>query len=582
MDGAAVGPSDDSSGAAERDDMAGDETAPAASDEAVAATSDAGAVAPTNAAPDMATDAGLVVERPLAPPSGCDVPYTSQIPRLSNEQYANTIRDLLGVTRLTAFDGATPASLLAADQRGTMNQALWGGYRKAAAAVARQVMGNTTQRAAFLGCEVIDAACLHDAISAFGRRAFRRPLSDGEIARFDELLAQGAEITASGSAEELARVLLETFLVSPSFLQRAEVNEGTPADGEHFSRSSHELAARLSYAFWNSMPDPELDAAADAGELATYEQLFAQAQRMLADDKARAMLQSLHRQYLGVRPNSRWLSSTKDSELFPEYTAAAADRAREETELFFEEIVFVERGAFADLFTSGTAFVNQDTALLYDLDPADFGVNLQRVTLDPEQRPGFLTRVGFLASHASPRQTSPVLRGAFIEQALLGINVGVPDPEAANSPVPNQPELDTVRKRLEAQTSGIKCVDCHALLNPPGFVLEAYNAIGRRQSVEADTGAPIDTAAEVHFDLETTVSIDNPAELMAELSVAPGARRQYVRNWVEHAFERPVPSADCVVDHLAANFTSEQALLDLLPNLTLQSEFTWRRQEPSP
>src|SRR5688572_1119764 len=230
------------------------------------------------------------------------IPGTSQVPRLKNLEYNRTVRDLLGVTGLTASNGNSPSSLLATDQTGNLSDLGWSSYQTVAEMIAAQVMADATLKANFLSCDPAAAGCIESTITSFGRRAFRRPLTAAETTSFQTL--NDPTLTANGTPEEVAELVLYGFLVSPVFLSHSELNL-TAAPNGGYQLSSHEVASRLSYMLWQSMPDPELDRAADAGELATKEQVLAQAKRMLGDPRAREMVTDFHRGYLHLAVNSR-------------------------------------------------------------------------------------------------------------------------------------------------------------------------------------------------------------------------------------------------------------------------------------
>src|SRR4051794_30973009 len=231
------------------------------------------------------------------------------------------------------------------------------------------------------------------------------------------------------------------------------------------------------------MPDDALSQAADANALVTLDQIRVQAERMLRDARAREPVAAFHRFYLGSA--ALRAATKKDPLLFPAFDDALLAAMSAESERFFDAVVFEHQGTFRDLLTSPLGFVNAQTAPLYGLDPTKFGSALEEVTLDASQRPGFLTRLDFLATHAHPERSSPVLRGAFIVQNMLGVNVAPPPPGALTTPLPQGTGFHTNRQRVSAQTAGTSCDLCHkALLNPPGFVLEAYNAVGAWQTLE--------------------------------------------------------------------------------------------------
>ena len=335
---------------------------------------------------DPANPGGTAI--PCAP----GTPVTSQLPRLKNVEYDRTVRDLLGVTGLTASNNNAPSSLLATDQGGNLTDLGWSSYKTVAEMIAAQVMADPTLRANYLGCDPAAAGCIDSTITSFGRRAFRRPLTTDEVALFQKL--NDPTPTANGTADEVAELVLYGFLISPVFLTHSEMQE-MPAPSGGYQLSSHEVAARLSYMLWRSMPDAELDAAADAGQLATKEQILAQAQRMLADPKARDMVRDFHRHYLHIAVNSRWDTYVKEPGRFPAFNEALRAPLSQEIEMFFEETAF-GGGTFQDLLLSTQGYVNAETAPLYGLAATGLGAELSPTDLPG--RPGFLTRVGWLAA----------------------------------------------------------------------------------------------------------------------------------------------------------------------------------------
>lgn len=531
----------------------------------------------TNSSAGLEDDSGGVVG-----PDGCvpGVPGTSQIPRLTNAQYDRTIRDLLGLTGLTASGNVAPSVLLATDQSGGLTDLGWSSYQSVAELISSQVMADSTLRGNFLRCAPEEAGCLHDTVITFGRRIFRRPLTEAEIARFDAFVAKGAEITPTGAPEELAEALLYAFLVSPSFLQRSEIAEDPAGDGR-FRLSSHEVASRLSYLLWGSMPDDVLEHAADQGQLAAPSQILAQAERMLQDPRARDMVSDFHRYYLIMGPGGRWDTAQKDPQRFPTFTPAQVPLLAEETLRFFDHVAFTG-GTFQDFLLSPVAFVNSTTAPLYGLDPAGFGSELQQTELDPAERPGFLTRAGFLAGYASFSNTAPLLRGAFITKDVIGIHIAPPPPGADQTEFP-EGDFATNRERFDALTSSPDCAGCHrSFINPPGFVMEAFDAVGAWQTVDASTGAPIDMTADVIVDAKDgAVPISNPAELMQKIADSSTAQKHYAKKWVGYAYEREAdPMDECIVASLSDKMTSGgYTVLDLITDLTQTESFRVRAIE---
>ncbi len=501
------------------------------------------------------------------------VPLTSQIPRLTNAEYERTVYDLLG----------TPApGLLATEQAGAITKSVWDGYRSSADQIASTVMASPQLRANFMKCtpDGDGADCLRQTITEFGTRAYRRPLTADEVAGYEVLIDKRDEITATGSADDVAQLILATFLKSPSFLSRAELSE-TPAPSGGFKLSSYEVASRLSYLLWGSMPDEDLFAAAAADALQTKEQVLTHAQRMVTDPKALDIARAFHREYLHLYANGRWDSSRKDSALFPAFTEEVVPDMIAETEQLFQD-VFASGGTFQELFTTNKAYVSATTAALYGLpNPQQYGNELTEVEL--EGRPGFLTRIGFLAAFANQNRTNPIVRGTFITKDVLGVDPGNPDPNVANIPLPSDPSLDTIRKKVDVMTATEPCKSCHHnYINPPGFVMEAFDAAGAVQTQERDTGAPIDTAAEVYFSKTSDpVHIEGPQDLMQRIADAPSAQRRYVAKWVGYAYQRELTGPDqCAVDAMATRVaTGGYTLQNLLADLSQTDYFLTRATE---
>jgi hypothetical protein len=508
------------------------------------------------------------------------VPTTSQIPRLLKRQYDAVMQHLLGVTTLATADNKPPSAGLYADYDGPMNVDALRLYHEVAEKVTAEVLAGPN-RSKFIACDPAAAGCLTETIRAFGRKAFRRPLTDAEVARFEKL----GEVTPARSPEELAETTLFAFLVSPSFLQLTELT--TEAEGSAIKLSSYEVAARLSFVLWGSVPDDELNAAADRGELQTKDQILAQAQRMIAvREKTAPLVAAYHRAYLDMdNEDSHWWKTSHDAAKFPSYSDAARPVLQAELDRFFEELAF-GGGSFQDLFLSNVAFVTKDTAAIYGLDPAAYGTELTRVDLDQKERPGFLTRAGFLSSFSHFDATSPILRGAYITVNIIGLNPGAPDPNFFLTPAPPG-AYPTERAYVEALTSQPTCTGCHTpYINPPGFVLENYDATGKWQTVDprssADpTAGAINPTATVTFSEGEAKMIGSPLELMQGIAATPLARRIYATKAVSFTTGRlPNPNDTCTVELIDMKLSQGgYTMLNLLADLTQADSFRLRVRE---
>lgn len=510
----------------------------------------------------------------VPPPTMCvpGVPATSQLPRLTRVQYDNTIRDLLQIT-------SQPSSMLAPDTTGPMDQRAWDGFQAAAEALSTQVMADTALRGRVIPCTPTGdgAACARMFIEQFGRRAYRRPLTTAEIDRYMAIYTSRTTITAGGTFDQAAQVILKAFLESPGFLTKAELSS-TP-EGSYFALDGYEIASRLSYMLWGSMPDDALFAAAAANALSTPQQIRDQAQRMLMDSKARAKVATFHQQYAHMGEGTRWVDIMRDPALYPTFNPAMTSALSQETSRFFDYIVFDAGGSFKDMFTSNVGFVNATLAPLYGLNPAQYGATLTQVNLDPATRAGVFTRAGFLTSYSLYDRASPILRGAFIQKDVLCRTIPMPDNSFFSTPLP--PGAATNRERVDQQTAGGECVACHhEVINPTGFALEAFDAIGMHQTTEKGTGAAINTEADVLIG-GTKVHVTGPADLMNKIAASPEAAQCYAQKWVQYAYERPLTSQDlCTVQDLAGKMgQGSYSVVNMIADLTQSQQFRYRAKE---
>lgn len=501
------------------------------------------------------------------------VPATSQLPRLTNAQYDNTIRDLLGIT-------GNPSQLLAPDNVGSVDQRAWDGYQAAAAAVAPQVLTNAASRAKAIPCTPSGdgSACAQQMIQTLGQRAFRRPLTTDETARFMALYTDRANLTATGTFDEGAELIIESMLMSPSFLTRAELSE--TAQGSLYVLNGYEVASRLSYMLWGSMPDDALFDKAKSNALSTPSGILTEAKRMLMDPKARTRVSAFHESYMLMGGASRWSEVSRDTSMFPAWNSSLVPLLSEETKRFFDYMTFEQNGTFQDLVTKPVAFVNKALAPLYGLDPSKFGTDLVKTDLDNTQRAGAFTHAGFLASYSSFNRTSPILRGAFLQKQILCTPMGSPPAEALNTPVPNDASLVTNRQKVDAQTAGAACVGCHhGVINATGFALESYDGIGAWQTKEKASNAAVDSTADVLIG-SNTVHVTGPVDLMNKIAAAPEAQRCYAQRWVQFAYERDLTSQDtCTAQTLASKMTqSGYTVQNLIADLTQSDSFRLRAQ----
>ena len=508
------------------------------------------------------------------------IPTTTQFRRILNTQYDNTVRDLLGVTSVTAPEGTgVPSSLLYADFDGPMVSDAWRIYQDVGAAIADQVMASSTLKTNFITCDPSASGCLQQTIQTFGRKAFRRPLTTAEVSNF---MALGTG-TPTYTPAQVANTILYAFLVDPSFIYIEETNTTpapSPAPSGALQLSSYEVAARLSYMIWGTTPDATLSTAADNNQLQTQAQILTQAQRMVAvASKTAPQLSAMHDKWVQMdNSGQHWWHIDHDPTVFPLY--ADADKATYQAEMdnFFATVA--QTGTYSDLFLSNVGFVTSDTAQIYGLSNASsYGTTLTQVKLDANQRPGFMTRIGFLQSYSHYSNSAPILRGAFIAIYMLGIDVPPPPPGAAMTPIPPG-NYTTNRQATQALVtqSGTSCAGCHSsVIDPFGFALENYNGIGQWQTTD-QLGGTIDATGTVDFGDGTTESVTTPLQLMQGIAASPAGQATYAQYWTSFAYGRdPNPQDQCVADQIATSIGGgSYPILNILSDLTQADAFSLR------
>ena len=354
--------------------------------------------------------------------------------------------------------------------------------------------GKTPSRQRIFVCRPADAseeeACAKRIIETLMRRAYRRPVSDADLAGPLDFYrrSRANDAVPNDGFEAGIEMALRALLVSPEFLFRIEQDPAGIAPETAYRISDLQLASRLSFFLWSSIPDDELLDAAIHGELGQPAQLEKQARRMLADQRSRSLVTNFASQWLYLR---NLASITPDMRRFPGFDDNLRQAFRQETELFFESILREDRSVL-DLLDADYTFVNERLAKHYGI-PNVYGSRFRRISLDAESKRGGLLRQGSILTVTSyPTRTSPVIRGKWVLDNFLGIP---PPPPPASVPALEDNKVAAglpVRERLAAHRDSPACAGCHQLMDPVGFSLENYDAVGRWRTVEA--GHPIDSS----------------------------------------------------------------------------------------
>ncbi|WP_147869660.1 DUF1592 domain-containing protein [Stieleria maiorica] len=438
--------------------------------------------------------------------SSAEHPGRVIIRRLNKSEYNNTIRDLLGLDLNLADNFPSDDVAHGFDNMGevlTIPPILFEKYLEAAATIAEKALADEQAKKRVLPREAANddeqVAVARENIRQFATRAFRRPISDDEADRLFSIMRSAFERGAP--KDEIFQTVVTAILIHPSFLFRVERDpEPDDADGIR-ALDGYELATRLSYFLWSSMPDERLFELAASGELANKDVLAAEAKRMLADPKSQALVDNFAGQWLQLRDVS---SLMPDPVRFPEFDDSLRRSMRRETEKFFEQIVREDRSVL-EFLNADYTYVNERLARHYGIDSIQ-GDSFQKVSL-PAGRRGVLTHSSILMLTSNPTRTSPVKRGKWILENILA---EPPPPPPAD--VPELEEggevLGSLREQMEEHRANESCAVCHRKMDALGFGMENFDAVGAYR--QRDGAFDIDASGE----LPGGVAFDGAEELM--------------------------------------------------------------------
>ncbi|HEY0138992.1 MAG TPA: DUF1592 domain-containing protein, partial [Nannocystis sp.] len=389
------------------------------------------------------------------------------------------------------------------------------------------------------------ASCVRDFIDTFGSRALRHPLTEEEFARYLGVYETTLALTEETPGTALRQVIA-TMLQSPYFLYQVELGRAAPDARGWAALTDHELAARLSYFLWSSMPDDALRAAADAGTLADDAVLLAQLERMLYDDRASRGIGAFVVQWLEL-DHLDWTEKSPHP-LVPELTPELRAAMKREAVDFMTAVMRDDDGRVETMLTAPYSLVPPELYPLYGVEaPAEPNAPVQ---LDPARRAGLLTQVGWLTTHANPGQSSPVLRGVVVLESLLCTYL--PAPPNDIKPPPPDPNA-TTRERFEVHTSVPSCQGCHTFIDGIGFGFEGYDQYGVWRELE--NGEPIDESGVLRSYGTGEQPFVGPVELAKLLATEDSVRDCVAFQWTTYALGRILSTTDtCQVDDLQQRF----------------------------
>ncbi len=411
-------------------------------------------------------------------------------------------------------------------------------------------------------------------LDAFAARAWRGPLADDERHRLHAIYRSGLEAATAagteGGREQAAREALVAILSAPRFVFRIE--EQRP--GEH-RVSAHELAARLSYFLWSSLPDDRLRQAAANGSLLEPGRLTAEVKRMLADPRAEALAREFAAQWLRFRGFAT--KAPPDRESYPELTPDLQADMEREAVAFLADMICTDR-PLRELFTAGHTFLNERLAAHYGI-PGVVGPEFRRVDVAAHGRGGLLGMGAVLASTSYPRRTSPVLRGNWVLSAVLGRPTPPPPPDIP--PLDASPAVNlSLRARLQAHRANAACAVCHDRIDPLGFALEGFDVLGRRRDLD-DTGAPVDLVATL-ADGRTFTGFDGLRDYLA--SSRDVVTLQFCRKLLGYALGRETLPTDLpLLEDLRGRILADDAGVSAaVLGIVHSRQFQNRRDDPAP
>jgi hypothetical protein len=506
--------------------------------------------------------------------SGCQEasPQVTAARRLTRDQYVNTVRDLLGDAAANV-GGDLPKDDVAddifVDPRSLIVSPDWASSAMdAAEAVAKTAIGKMST---LLPCSAGETGCSTKFINAFGKRAFRRPLEGDEVVALGKVFELGEK---NGGFSHGIELVVRALLQSPSFLYRLELGQKDGSSGSSVRLTGYEVAARLSYVLWNTMPDQSLMDAADGGKLETGEQILTQARRMMEDPRAHRTLGEFHARWLGVDGLGNF---AKDPMKYPQYGDKMVASMRTELQMLVEDVLFAGDGRLESLFNASHGFVDATLAPVYGV-TAPAGGGFSQVELDPKQRRGLLTNAAIIASHTFADESAPIHRGKFVREGFLCTIPPEPPADLMVEPPVAKPGQST-RQRLAEHASMPACRGCHVLMDPIGLSFEAYDGLGRFRTTDQN-GKPVDDSGVLDNvkDFSDPFMFHGPLELTEKLAESKQVRECLIGNVIKFAAGLDAANDTCLQQKLTAAFdSSRHDIRELFLAITKTTGFRFRR-----
>lgn len=421
-------------------------------------------------------------------------------------------------------------------ERGTTISKAWAqAVTEVAVAVSEHVEKNIDELAGTRRDASDRTGKIHEFAAEFAGAAFRRPLTD-EL----KLRVVDRHFADMKTPDQAVKRIVLFVMKSPEFLYPALAEPGQPDD--------FAVASRLALALWDSLPDRRLTRAAAEGRLHTREQAAGEARRMIADPRTRAKLQGFFHHWLELE---RAENITKDPQAYPGFNREVQADLRASLMQFIDEVVWSEKSDYRELLQADYLLLNSRLAGIYGKSAP--GEGLQRVSFDPKQRAGVVTHPYLLASMAYSRETSPIHRGVFLTRNIVGMVLKPPPMAVAFDESHFDPKF-TMREKITQLTRNDSCMSCHSLINPLGFSLENFDAIGRWRT--DDNNKPVNPVSEFANEKGERVHLSGPRDIVNYVAGNPLGHRAFVRQLFNHTVKQQAPAYGMrTLDELQRKFT---------------------------
>ncbi len=541
----------------------------------IGATDDsAGEGAPWNGpASQMPSPGQKPMEQPVAgrPPSeeaSCRNPSTGGClsRRLTRDEYDETVRDLLG-------DTSRPARLFSAEASNggftndpsvqTASSKLVEEYASAAEQLALRAATNLPR---LVPCDPKgEEVCARAFVESFGKLAFRRPLEGAERDKYVGLWRIGRQIDFTTGV----RLVVTALLQSPNFLYRVEIRQLPPAGGLVARLTPWEIASRISYLVWGTMPDTDLFAAADSGRLSTYDGVLAEVRRMMANPRARVPIARFSREWFG-------LDNYGNITLPERFDKSIPDLMKKETAMLLDDLFSAPGRRFSELFTTNYTFVDAKLASYYGW-TGPRTATFERVNVDPARGGGVLAQGGLMAATG---EAAPIFRGLLVRAKLLCNDIPPPNPDLVTPAlveeiVRTDDSTLTTRQQFEPMVSDPRCTGCHSLMNPIGFAFENYDSFGRWRVSER--GKRVDASGDMRRS-DVPEPFSGVPGLVEQLRRSEQAPDCMAKSWFRFAYGRVPTDADaCSLSTLRGRFKRSGYQLSELFAAAVETDAFWYR-----